>query len=255
MTKIKSVAFAGVGWLVLSVAACGSSDKTGGSGGGPLVAFQGSACKKEAGTGQALTSQEAYAGLSCVRWSPGQDGALHVELFNFEGGCGAEWKGESTLSDSGLELRVVNPECLLAACGSCIYDWAFDVRVPSDADLTVSIVKDPCPGQQTPETEPVTLPLSTTSQGELCRYADWNALGWQASSLATCGQAYMPCRTQNGMCSMGASTTECEAGLTCADGAATSQGVCHAPCQGDGDCVPAGILTCQSGLCRPAKPW
>lgn len=255
MTQIKSAfSFTAIA-VTLLLGACGSDDDNSSSTpGNSLVSFQGSACKKESG-GQALTANEAYAGLQCIRWKPIDASTLKIELLNFEGGCGAQWKGESHVTDSGLELRVVNPGCMLAACGSCMYDWSFDVHAAKDADLALSMVEDPCPGQQTPTTVTATLPLSTTPEGELCRYASHGGLGWQASSLGTCGQAYMPCRNPNDMCSQGSAADPCEAGLTCADGASSSEQVCHAPCTTDADCAPTGILTCQTGLCRPAKPW
>ncbi len=186
------------------VGACGSDDNSSSSSpGSALVAFSGSKCKKEAQSGQALTAEDAYAGLSCIRWEPLGEDALRITLVNFAGGCGAQWKGKVETPETGLELWATNPGCLLAACGSCIYDWTFDVKIARDADLPLKIVTDPCPGQQPPEEMSTTLPLSGGTTGELCRFADFNALGWQASALDTCGQAYMPCRTGNGMCSLG----------------------------------------------------
>ena len=243
------------GTVSVLVAACSSDDSSSSKPkDGTLVAFQGSACKKE--SGQALTAQDAYAGLSCVRWKPGSSsGSLKIDLTNFEGACGAEWKGQATEVDGALELRSVNPSCSLAGCGSCMYDWSFEVKVDTQKDLPLSLVTDPCPGDQPPETQTTTLPLSSTPQGELCRYASTGGLSWQAGSLGTCGQAYMPCRSPNGMCQPAGSEPPCDAGLTCADAAKAGDQVCHATCKADGDCTIAGILTCQAGLCKPAKPW
>lgn len=218
---------------------------------GTLAAFQGSVCKKE--SVGALTAEEAYAGLQCIRWKAGAEGTLHVDLVNFEGACGAQWKGEASKTEAGLELRATNPGCLLAACGWCIYDWTFDVQVDTGADVPLSIVTDPCPGEQTPETDTLTLPLASLPAGELCRYANYDALGWQAAAVSACGKAFMPCRSQNGMCQLEAGGTPCEAGLSCATGAGND--VCHATCTGDADCALPGVLTCQSGLCRPANSW
>lgn len=240
--------------LLLAASACGSDESGSSSGGGNLVSFKGSACKKDS-AGGALTVEEAQAGLQCIRWKPGASGAIAIELVNFAGACGAQWKGQSKEVDGGVELRVVNPECLLAACGVCIYDWSFEVKATAGADLPLSVVTDPCPDEQPPTTVSTTLPLSTLEQGELCRYADHGALGWQASSLGTCGKPYMPCKTTNGMCQGPSGDPPCDTGLTCADGAKAGEQVCHAPCTGDAECVPAGTLTCQDGLCRPAKPW
>jgi len=252
MTTIKTLlAFAVVTTLVMG--ACGSDDSGSSSSSDSFVSFSSSACKKE--NAGALTAQEAYAGLQCIRWKPSGADTLKVDLLNFDGGCGAQWKGSSKNVDGGVELDISNPGCLLAACGSCIYDWSFEVRATAGADLALSIVVDQCPGDQTPVTYAATLPLGATPEGELCRYADYGALGWQAQSLGTCGQAYMPCRQQNGMCDLGASSTPCEAGLTCGDGASATDQICLAPCSGDGDCEPAGTMTCQTGFCRPANTW
>lgn len=235
------------------VAACGD-DSSSSSSGGSLLSFKGSACKKEGNAG-ALTAEEAYGGLQCVRWKTVDADTLKIDLLNFEGACGAQWKGQAKDIDGGLELRLANPGCLLAACGSCIYDWSFEVKAKSGADLPLSIVTDPCPGEQTPETNTATVPLGASAEGELCRYAEFGALGWQASSLATCGKPYMPCRTGSGMCAPNGSEPECESGLTCADGAVAGEKVCHATCTGDGDCALPGIMKCEGGLCKPAKPW
>lgn len=238
----------------LTLAACGSDDSSEpDASNGTLAAFHTSECKKE--NASALTATEAYAGLQCIRWQPGDGGTLQVELVNFDGACGAQWKGSASSSDAGLTLRATNPGCMLAACGSCIYDWTFDVKLEASVDLSVSVVTDPCPGEQTPETDSATLPLATTPAGELCRYADFGALGWQAASLGTCGVAYMPCRSGNGMCSLGSGQSPCDTGLECATGANAADEICHAVCTDDTQCAPAGILTCQSGLCRPAKSW
>jgi len=237
------------------VAACGSDDASSSSSDGAFVSFAGSACKGGSANGGALTAEEAYAGLQCVRWKTLDGGKLKVDLLNFEGGCGAQWKGQATELDGGLELRLVNPGCMLAACGSCIYDWSFEVRAKGGADLPISIVTDPCPGEQTPDTDSATIPLGATPEGELCRYADHGALGWQAMSLSSCGKAYMPCRVKGGMCDPSGGEPECDTGLTCADGASATEKVCHAPCKVDGDCQPSGTMKCDAGLCRPAKPW
>ena len=241
---------------------------TGGAGGGAvtgptLAAFQKSACKKEAQTqsgtpgeaAQALSADEVYAGLECVSWSP-IEGGFRVLLRNVDSVCGAEWAGEVNQVGGGVELRLVNPKCQMANCGSCIYDFTFDVKMKAAAGGDeVSIVLDTCPGQQPAQTEKVTLPLGAAPTGELCRYADASSLGWQAMSLGTCGKAYMPCREANGMCLAADGGAACDDGLTCADGASAAGGVCHAPCKVDGDCAPTGVMKCDAGLCRPAHPY
>jgi hypothetical protein len=236
--------------LTLALSSCGANDsESTGSPDGGSVAFQSSACKKD--NAQALSEADARAGLKCIRWQPLDGGKLRFELTNFEGACGANWAGKANVGEGGLELWATNPSCRIASCGWCIYDWTFDVEAPADTSLALSVVTDPCPGQQEPARVTATLPLSTSPQGELCRYAHHGALSWQAAALGSCGQAYMPCRGSD-ICGVGASSESCDTGLVCADGGAGQQ-VCHAPCTAD--CGPGGALTCQDGLCRPANPW
>jgi hypothetical protein len=239
--------------LALVLSSCGSDDsESSQSPSGAVVVFQSSACKKDETNAQALSTADPHAGLKCIRWQPLDGGKLRFELTNFEGACGAKWAGKAIAGDAGLELWATNPSCLLAACGWCIYDWTFDVAAPAVANLPFSIVTDPCPGEQEPERVTATLPLSTSPEGELCRYAHHGALSWQAAALGSCGQVGMPCLGGSDMCSVGASAEPCDTGLTCADGAAGLE-VCHTPCTAD--CGSSGILTCQEGLCRPANPW
>lgn len=231
---------------LFALGACGSDDDESSAGGGTLVGFTGSKCKKESG-GSALTAAEAHAGLECVRWKPSGEG-LQIDLSNFEGACGASWQGVAKQSEKGLELRATNPSCLLAACGSCMYDWSFQVKVDTTSDLALDLVTDPCPGQQTPETESLTLPLSKSAEGELCHYASYGGLSWQAGALGQCGQAFMPCQKAGGMCD--GTGAPCQAGLECAPGASATEEVCHPTCTTDTDCALSGILSCKAGLCE-----
>lgn len=257
--------------LASTTVSCTNSETAAGTGGGSstgpgLAAFQTSACKKEAQTkqgtpgeaAQALGADDVYAGLQCVRWAT-IDGGFRVSLLNFEGACGAQWQGKVTAADAALELRMVNPDCRIAACGWCIYDFSFDVRMAAAASGNdVSLVMDPCPGQQTPTTQAVHLPLGAETSGELCRYANAYALEDQAMSLGTCGRPYLPCREAQSSgvaCPANDGGAPCDDGLTCADGASATGRVCHATCKVDGDCLPSGVMKCDAGLCRPAHPF
>ena len=254
----------GMGQMMASLAlaalgGCGSGR------GDNLVTFSGSACKKEnttSSTQQALLTtlpSENFAGLKCIVWKRVEPDRLQVDLVNFEGACGAKWKGEALLDGTGgLALRVTNPGCLVASCGWCIYDWSFEVSgVSGQTDMPLSITRDTCPGQQPSETAQASVPLATQAQGVLCRPANWSALGWQAMATSTCGTAGMPCLGTM-VCPTGASTSTpqtCATGLTCADNGNPSELVCLRPCAADADCAASGILSCQAGLCRPANPW
>lgn len=234
---------------------------TGGGGGsaatGPtLGSFAKSACKKEpqAKSGSWTLGGEpaSYAGLECVRWAP-IDGGFQIFLRNFDGPCGAEWEGSVKALASATELRVANPKCLLANCGSCIYDFTFDVKMTAaQGGDAFDLVMDTCPGQQDAKTVKVTLPLATQASGEICRYADYGALGWEAMALGTCGKAYMPCREDGGMgmCPLGDGGAACDDGLTCEAGATADARVCQKACTKDDECE--ATMTCQTGFCRPA---
>ena len=266
LERIAPVLFCAITLAALS--ACDGDTSPAGSGAGgstsgpALGAFHKSACKKESQTASAASplsgaESASYEGLQCVRWSP-IDGGFSVFLRNFDGACGAEWEGRVTALASATELRVVNPKCLLAKCGTCMYDFTFDVKMAAKAGGDAfDLVLDPCPGQQDAKTVSVTLPLATEPSGELCRYASASALGWQAMSLGTCGKAYMPCREagMSGMCPPADGGASCDDGLTCAAGASADARVCHATCAKDVDCEPAGLMACDAGLCRPSKTF
>jgi hypothetical protein len=230
-----------------------------------LVSFVGSPCKKETSvatpgsTQQALVTQvdeRALAGLKCIAWeATGTDG-LKVDLVNFEGACGAQWSGSATVDANGsLALRLNNPGCMVASCGSCIYDWSFEVRgVGSASALPVSIGIDTCPGQQALERYQATLPISSSPAGLVCRWADYGALGWHAGATGACGTLHMPC-TGTSMCSSTVTPRSCNGDLVCDTNGTADQFVCLQPCAADTECPGAGAMSCQGGLCRTSQTW
>jgi hypothetical protein len=239
--------------------------------GGPLVSFGNSGCKKEvlanaSRSTQAIVSGDAgvisygdeVAGLKCFAWQVTGTDRVKVSMINFEDACGAQWQGNAAIESTGkLDLSLVNPQCLIALCGSCIYDWSFEVKgVDISQNLPVTATVDTCPGQQEIKTTSVELPLGTESSGILCRYADFNALGWQAMSLGTCGSVGMPC-TGTSMCSTTANpdAQTCQGDLTCTDNGDVTQMICAQSCTLDSDCGTTGAQSCQTGLCRPKTAW
>jgi len=250
-------------------AATGGSAGTGGAGGtGNLVSFVGSPCKKEVQSPapQPIATRRlapitgvdpaAVVGLRCISWErTGADG-LKIDLVNFDGACGAQWSGDAAVDASGsLVLGLVNPDCAISRCGVCIYDWSFELRaIPSAGDLPLTIRIDTCPGQQPLQTWGATLPLASSPQGMLCRYADWNALGWQASATSTCATINMPCLGA-GMCSSATTGRSCNQGLVCDTNGTADQYICLLPCSAQAPCPAGGVLSCQAGLCRPASVW
>ncbi len=250
---------------------CNGTETQNPASGKPLVAFGNSGCKKEvlASTSSKLSSfspvdagptayEAEVEGLKCVAWEMSGTDRVKINLINFEEACGAQWEGTAKLDDSGqLQLGLVNPQCLIALCGWCIYDWSFDVAgVRGFSHLPVTITIDTCPGQQELKTSSVDLPLDTQQSGIKCRYANFFALGWQAMSLGTCGAVGMPCEGTSMCSSLDASATKtCQSDLVCTNNGDTTQEICAKPCANDADCGSAGVLSCQSGLCRPKNLW
>lgn len=235
---------------------------------GPLAAFGNSGCKKEilavsAGTANTFSPIDAgglwygdeVAGLKCVAWELSSDGRLKVNLINFEGACGAEWQGQATVDSTGLRLGLANPQCY--RCGTCIYDWSFEVTgISGNQNLPLTINIETCPGEQNLITASVVLPLSAQPSGIKCRYADFSALALQATSLGTCGTTGMPC-TGTAMCSSldASAALSCQGALNCTDNGNPSQLICAKACSSDADCGPSGITSCQGSFCRPANIW
>lgn len=257
---------------ILTILACnGTETQNPGNSGGTLVTFGNSGCKKETlanalrstqaetlGDSGVISYGEEVAGLKCFAWQTTAADSVKVSLVNFEEACGAEWQGNAEFEAEGaLKLSLVNPQCRIAKCGTCIYDWSFEVRgVRAGENLPVTVNIDTCPGEQAIKTTNAELPLATQPQGILCRYANFSAIGWQAMALGTCGTLGMPC-TGTSMCSntADASAQTCQGDLTCTDNGNPSEMVCVKPCTLDSDCGVTGVQSCQSGLCRPKSAW
>jgi hypothetical protein len=257
--------------VVLTALACNGTETQNPISGGALVSFGNSGCKKETLANAFQTLQnvpltdagvlnygDEVAGLKCFAWQTTGADALRISLINFEEACGAEWVGSANVASDGvLTLGLNNPQCLIASCGWCIYDWSFEVKgVNLARDLPVTVNIDTCPGEQDVKVTSAQLPLATQSSGILCRYANFNAVGWQAMSLGTCGQAGMPCTATNMCQASGGSTAQtCQGDLTCADNGTASEMICTKPCAVDSDCGSTGAQSCQTGLCRPQTAW
>ena len=257
--------------VLLTLLACNGTETQNPNSGGPLLAFGNSGCKKETlanasiGT-QAATTADAgvidygdeVAGLKCFAWQTTGTNTVKVSLINFEEACGAKWEGKAQVDSNGaLTLGLVNPRCLVAECGWCIYDWTFEVNgIATDHNLPVAENIDTCPGQQAVKTTNAELLLATQPSGILCRYANFSAIQWQALSLGTCGTVGMPCMATSMCSNSGGSTTQtCQGDLTCTDNGNSSQMICATPCVLDSDCGTTGVQSCQSGLCRPKSAW
>src|SRR5512133_2183795 len=85
----------------------------------PAISFSSSACKKDVAAKMAamplldrivLDSDAGLDGLRCVAWKRVDGNEIKLDLFNFEGACGATWSGDAAVAaDGSLELRIDNP--------------------------------------------------------------------------------------------------------------------------------------------------
>jgi hypothetical protein len=229
---------------------------------GPSTTFASSACKKDLLAKSAMThiyglividDQAGLDGLRCVAWQRVGVSETKIDLYNFEGVCGATWTGAAAVAADGtLGLHVDNPSCTIGLCGKCLYDWSFDVTaaIPLNQATPVTIAIDACSGQQ--QTSRISANLGPQNAGIVCSFADYGALNWQASAAKTCGKAGMPCLGSL-LCGTGSliSTGTCDAGLVCDSSAAVNEPRCLVPCTTTADCPRMDAWSCQSGLCRP----
>lgn len=250
--------------VLAAIAACGGSGTDAPR--SPVISFSSSACKKEAAAKMAalrtfdlmaIEDEAGLDGLRCVAWKRVGASEMKLDLFNFDGACGATWLGDAAVAADGtLELHIDNPSCVVAKCGSCLYDWSFDVAgVPSDQPTTLAIAMNACPDTQAPVVTTVT--LGAEAQGIVCGFAYYGALQAEAVDLGTCGQIGMPC-TGAYLCGTGSPSTTgtCAAGLACGDdGRSATELLCLVPCTTAADCPRTDVWSCQSGLCRPANPF
>jgi hypothetical protein len=245
------IAWVSLGCVVVSCS--GTSVGTGGTETGnpaTLEHFSASECKNEAPEAgqQALVRASDAEGLQCVQWSHDDAGVLQLELLNFPEPCGKKYLGAASLGkDGALELSVFKDTCDVLKCGSCVFDFEFQVKgVPADSALTLRT------GSATCESKPITwdpelnLPFDEQPSGIQCRYLRRNTLEQYASSRGTCGQRNMPCG--------GCESLEqvCAAGLTCSP-VADNDMRCLPSCEADDDC--GGATSCRDGLCQSQLDW
>jgi len=221
---------------------------------GPLVSFSDSGCKGHQEDGAlsflyAPLDAADYPGLQCISYGLTEAG-LGVDLFNFEGACGAEWEGVAAVDGAAITVGVTNPGCMIGGCGSCIYDWAFEVEgVSGGADLALTFSVETCPGEEAPTEGTVALPAATLGQGLMCRYASWGTLEW----LGLVGTLNTPC----GESSMLEEPITCEGDLECASVGEDGRDICVAACADVSECPLPDIMLCEANLCvlDPAVGW
>ena len=246
--------FAAAAWAAL--AACGVP-RTGTETDNPnLGDFEGSQCKKNGGsqagrgaTRAALSASADYDGLHCLTWQARGDGTLELEVLNHPGECLVEvdWQPRVAVTEGAVDLLVSGePECRIAACGTCAYDYAFELTdLDLSAPLAISFAQQIC---EQPVDEPsfeIELPLDEAPQGIACRQLPAGTLAW----FGACGGLHLPCFGARSRC-FGEPREEpsCDDGLVC-DGS-DAAGLCLAPCEVDSDCPLPDIEVCDDGLCR-----
>jgi hypothetical protein len=237
---------------VLLVASCTGSGTETDNPATPLTRFDSSACKnKELDPGQqALVLESDADGLTCVEWTRGEAGALTLALHNFAEPCGDTYLGRASVAgDGALELSVYKDICAVAKCGTCVFDFEFELQnIDAAAPLRLRIGSSACESQPATYEDELELPIDREDTGIVCRQLDHGALSWYARGRDSCGQANMPC----GPCDE-AGATSCAEGLACT-ALADGDSRCLVSCAASDDC-PAGLTSCEAGVCQASKTW
>ncbi len=161
----------------------------------PLKSFNGSDCKLHvlgsvadvsavALTNDADAGADADAGtdagtpsqvvVSCVSYEQTGD-KLHLTAMNFGAACGImSWQGDAHFEGDSLfvQSKNANPECKTAGCGSCIYDFEYDVSgAPVGKPIALSIEVGRCVDGDdlNAHTSKLQLPLDQNKSGTVCR--------------------------------------------------------------------------------------
>ena len=193
----------------------------------------------------ALETPDAYARLFCWAWQVNDSGTVTIDVINRNGGCGVEWSAyESRVEDNSVDLGIQNAACVVAGCGSCRYDFTFEVAGLSlDKPAEVRIVEAGCDGEPDDVGSAVELPIDREPEGAMCRMLG-DGFVPQCSGLRE-----RPCKPEPmvdilfGTCAEG----RCDDGLACVDD------ICFTACEDDDDC-PLAIESCQEGACRLREP-
>lgn len=210
---------------------------------GPLKDFSSSGCKsRDEVSSSALTLASDLAGLSCVEWETQAPGLLQVKLHNFAEGCAEQYLGKGEIAtDGALELSVYSTSCTALRCGSCLYDFEYELSgVATDAPLDLRLGSALCASQAATFDLSLTLPLDEQASGVVCRPAPQLVLQQYAANYGSCGAPNMPC----GDCASDATT--CGDGSMCTE-VASGDSRCLSSCESDDDCI--ANLTCEAGVC------
>jgi hypothetical protein len=232
--------------LTLLTPACGDEPQP------AAVAFQTSECKTRLGQALLAAAQQVtpHEGLRCVTWERMTEN-VRFGLTNFEGACGVKYAGEAYLTDGGrtVALSLTNPIGAVAACGWCVYDFAFEVKdVPAGADLMVTVERSDNARRSGPGL-PFLLPAQAATRGVVCDYGNSLVMIQLAEATGKIGQRNWPCT------GLGSTyPSRCQAGLTCQSVEATDfHRLCLADCTDDAGCGDA-MFACREGTCQIRTP-
>jgi hypothetical protein len=232
--------------FTLSLLGCG------GDGGeqGAATRFESSVCKtKSGGQGLLAAAQQVtpHDGLRCVTWE-WRDGGIRFGLTNFEGSCGVQYAGQAFVSEGGraVELSLTNPGGAVAACGWCVFDFAFEVKdVAAGSDLAVTVQRSPNPDRSRGIGERFQLPAQSAARGVVCDYGHPFAMLQLAEATGKVGQRHWACSS-----SAPGDTPHCQPGTSCQ--LIDQQGLqrlCLTDCTDDAGCGDA-MFACRFGTCR-----
>lgn len=149
-------------FTALLLASCGGTETD-----NPLADFKRTGCKNHSETAltlaadtassEPLPADTAHDGLYCFEYDYDEgEKLLDVHVYNYPSGCGSSFTGASATSREGwLTLSVQRSSCTVARCGSCLFDFSFQV---ADFELLgghmVELVETGCegtPAEQEPE--------------------------------------------------------------------------------------------------------
>jgi hypothetical protein len=192
-----------------------------------------------------------YSGLSCLLWER-DGGMLRVRVTNLQTGCEVHrvWKPRAVLSGDKLDLFLDNPECIVAGCGSCIYDLAFDVEL-GDAqqeapELLLRLLDSDCgsAGERNVFYK-LSLPIGAQQRGASCDYTFSTSSAFSAFifKLARPDSPRVPCGVWGT-----ADRSTCQTGA-CTDVDPSSQ-LCLPTCSSDAECAPSDVTACVAGVCQ-----
>lgn len=226
---------------------------------GELTRFDTTECKAPLGTPgdkgiqpvqEWMPDPRVYSGLACVLWKLEND-TLHLRLVNHGDGCAldAQWKPRVLASEDGLDLQLARTECIEAGCLGCLYDLAFDVRVPealrSMDELPLRVLGDTCHTDEPAVHHALRLPIGTTQQGAMCSYLYYNQ--FTTWLHARPGDPRAPCGSHDDV-----QSRDCVSGV-CTE-VEPARHLCLPACTSDSDCEPSDVTACIDGVCQLRDP-